>query len=189
MRHGTFLRYVHPRLSSMKHRAALGAVALACGATVCTATAQETVTTRLHGYQETPQTINTAGSGEFKASIHEDRTAIDYELTYRNLSSSPAQAHIHFGRPALSGGVVLFLCTNGTPPANVPAPPACPAAPATVRGTLTAADLIPSAGQGIDPGAAGFAEILKAIGADAAYANVHTTLHPSGEIRGRLGHD
>jgi len=40
---------------------------------------------------------------------------------------------------------VLFLCTNGTPPANVPAPPACPAAPATVRGTLTAADLIPSA--------------------------------------------
>jgi hypothetical protein len=28
--------------------------------------------------------------------------------------------------------------------------------------------------------------VLKAIRAGAAYVNVHTTLHPSGEVRGRL---
>lgn len=97
------------------------------------------------------------------------------------------QSHIHFGRPAITGGIVLFLCTNLTPPAGVPKPQGCPAAPATITGTLTAADVIAVPGQGIDPGAAGFAEMLMAIRAGAAYVNVHTTLHPSGEIRGRLG--
>jgi hypothetical protein len=189
MRHTTFLRYVGSRLPSTKRKATLSAVALACGATVCAAAAEDTVTTRLLGYQETPQTINSAASGEFKATIHDDGTAIDYELTYRALSSSPTQAHIHFGRPGLSGGVVLFLCTNLTPPVGVPTPQACPAPPATITGTLTSANVIPLATQGIDAGAAGFAEMLKAIRADAAYVNVHTTLHPGGEIRGRLGLD
>ena len=146
-----------------------------------------TVATRLTGYQETPVTINSAASGEFKARIRDGGTRIDYELTYRDLSSSPpTQAHIHFGRPAISGMIVLFLCTNLAPPVGVPTPPACPAAPATITGMLTAADVIPRPAQGIDPGAAGFAEMLKAIRAGAAYANVHTTVYPSGEIRGRL---
>ena len=43
-------------------------------------------------------------------------------------------------------------------------------------------------GQGIDAGAAGFAEMVKAIRTGSAYVNVHTINHPSGEIRGRLGH-
>ena len=40
------------------------------------------------------------------------------------------------------------------------------------------------AGQGIEPGA--FAEIAAAIKAGIAYANVHTTKWPAGEIRGQL---
>lgn len=147
----------------------------------------DTVRTRLSGYNETPLTINSTGSGEFEARIRNDETTIEYTLTYRDTSSTVLQSHIHFGRPAISGGVVLFLCTNLTPPTGVPKPPACPAAPATVTGTLTAADVIAVPGQGIDPGAAGFAEMLMAIRASAAYVNVHTTSHPSGEIRGRLG--
>jgi len=147
-----------------------------------------TIKTRLSGYQETPQTINSPGSGEFKAKIRNGGTAIDYELTYRNLSSNITQSHIHFGRPATSGGVVLFLCTNlGNAPATVPVPQACPTTnPATITGTLTAADVIALSGQGIDSGEAGFAEILKAIGAGAAYVNVHTVTRGPGEIRGRL---
>ena len=188
MRHGTFLRNVGSSLPSTVRRAALGAAALACGAIVSPAAAQE-VAARLVGYQETPATINTAASGEFRATIRDDGTTIDYQLTYQNLSSSPLQSHIHFGEPGLSGGVVLFLCTNLTPPLGVPTPPACPAPPATVTGTLTAANVIPIVGQGIDAGAAGFAEIVKAIRAGAAYANLHTTAHPGGEIRGRLGVD
>jgi hypothetical protein len=41
--------------------------------------------------------------------------------------------------------------------------------------------------KGIDPGAAGFAEIVQAMRNGAAYANVHTSKVPSGEIRGALG--
>ncbi len=150
---------------------------------------EDAVRTRLSGYQETPLTINSAASGEFKATIRDGGTAIDYELTYRDLSSPTAQAHIHFGRPAISGGIVPFLCTNLTPPTGVPTPQACPAAPATITGTLTAADVIARPAQGIDTGAAGLAEMLRAIEADAAYVNVHTTTFPGGEIRGRLRGD
>ena len=150
---------------------------------------EEAVQTRLTGYQETPLTLNTAASGEFTAKIHADGTAIDYELTYRNLSSPITQSHIHFGRPAISGQIILFLCTNLTPPAGVPTPQSCPAAPAKITGTLTAADVIARPTQGIDAGAAGFAEIVAAMQAGAAYANVHTANFTGGEIRGRLpGH-
>jgi hypothetical protein len=150
-------------------------------------TAGETkIAAEFSGYQETPLTINSAGSGEFTATIHDNGTAITYQLTYRDLSTAVTQAHIHFGRPAISGMIVLFLCTNGTPPAGVPTPPICPPAPATVTGTLTAADVIARPAQGIDAGAAGFTEMLEAIRAGAAYANVHTVLQPSGEIRARL---
>ncbi len=161
---------------------------------VVTAVAADDEVIRVHlvGYQETPLTINTAATGEFKIRIHSDGSAIDYEETYRDLSSGVLQSHIHFGRPAITGGIVLFLCTNLAPPAGVPTPQPCPATnPATITGTLTAADVIASsganAGQAIDPGAAGFAEMIKAIRAGAAYVNVHTTNHPSGEIRSRLG--
>jgi hypothetical protein len=148
-----------------------------------------TFTTNLVGYQETPLTINSTGSGEFTAKIGKDGTSIQYQLTYRDLPTSITQSHIHFGRPALSGGVVLFLCTNlGNAPASVPTPQLCPASPATITGTLTAADVVAVAGQSIDAGAAGFAEIIKAIRAGAAYANIHTTGHGGGEIRGALGH-
>ena len=116
---------------------------------------EETVKTQLVGYQETPLTINSPGTGEFKAKVRQEGTAIDYELTYRDLSSAVTQSHIHFGRPAITGGIVLFLCTNLTPPANVPTPQACPAAPASITGTLTSADVIAVPAQGIEPGSAG----------------------------------
>lgn len=145
-------------------------------------------TTDLTGYEETPATINSTGSGEFLAKVSKDGTSIQYQLTYRDLDSPVTQAHIHFGRPGLTGGIVLFLCTNLPLPAGVPSPQPCPPFPATIAGTLTAADVIPRPDQGIDAGTTGFAEMVKALRAGAAYANVHTTGHPSGEIRGGLGH-
>lgn len=179
------------------------AATAACAALVTSIAAADggksTFTTNLTGYQETPVTINSPGSGEFAAKISKDGSEIQYVLSYRGLTTHVLQSHIHFGRPALTGGIVLFLCTNLAPPANVPAPPACPDAPAdgstvTVNGTLTAANLIvPNVAnvalptQGIDPGAAGFAEVVAAIRNGAAYANVHTQKVASGEIRGALG--
>jgi hypothetical protein len=88
------------------------------------------ISAELSGYQETPLTINSPGSGEFAATIQDHGTAITYELTYRDLSSPVTQAHIHFGRPGISGMIVLFLCANSPPiipPVGVPTPPPCPA--------------------------------------------------------------
>ena len=146
-----------------------------------------TFATKLVGYEETPLTLNSPGSGSFTATVNAAGTAIDYTLSYTTLSSAVTQAHIHFGRPATTGQIVLFLCTNLAPPAGVPMPQACPPAPATITGTLTAADVIARPTQNIDAGAAGFAEMIKAMRARAAYANVHTTLFPTGEIRGAVG--
>jgi len=186
----------------MAHRMLPIAAALAFATLSSVASADggrsSSVSTNLTGYQETPATINSSGSGEFAAKISADGTEIQYVLRYRDLSTNVLQSHIHFGRPALTGGIVLFLCTNLNPPAGVPTPPACPQAPVgggtqTVAGTLTAANmLVPNlsstpASQGIDPGTAGFAEVVKAIRNGAAYANVHTSKVPSGEIRGALG--
>lgn len=158
---------------------------------------RNTITTRLSGLEETTATIQTPASGEFKGVISEDGTSIKYEETWRNLSSTVTQSHIHFGRPALTGGIVLWLCYNpdaGTKaPTGVPTPQLCPTtSPATITGTLTEADVVASpaeAGgpnQGIDTGAQGFAEMVKAIRSGSAYVNVHSVDHPSGEIRGRL---
>ena len=154
-----------------------------------TAASADTISAELDGYQETTLTLDTPATGEFKAKIRSDGTVINYELSYRDTESAVTQAHIHFGRPAISGGIVLFLCTNLAPPTGVPTPQTCPAAPATITGTLTAADVIAVPGQGIQSGAAGLAEILKAIHAGATYANVHTVSRGSGEIRGQIdGH-
>jgi hypothetical protein len=144
----------------------------------------------LTGYEETPLTLNTTGSGDFKAVVSADGTMIQYMLMYRDLSSPAIQAHIHFGRPAITGDIVLWLCANNppiTPPTTIPTPQPCPPFPATIFGTLTAADVVAVSGQGVDAGAAGFAEVLAALRTSSAYANVHTTLRPSGEVRGRLG--
>jgi CHRD domain len=183
----------------MNHRMLSIAVAVALAA-AGTATAladggKSTFTTNLTGYQETPVTLNSPGSGEFAAKISKDGRSIDYVLTYRDLPTSVLQSHIHFGRPALTGSIVLFLCTNLAPPANVPVPPSCPQAPvggatATVTGTLTAANVISptSTPQGLAGGDTGFAQIVAAIRNGAAYANVHTDQFKTGEIRGALGH-
>jgi CHRD domain-containing protein len=146
-----------------------------------------TFATKLVGYEETPLTLNSPGSGSFTATVNAAGTAIDYTLSYTTLSSAITQSHIHFGRPATTGQIVLFLCTNLAPPAGVPMPQACPPGPATISGTLTAADVIARPTQNIDAGAAGFAEMIKAMRAGAAYANVHSTLFPTGEIRGAVG--
>ena len=69
-------------------------------------------------------------------------------------------------------------------PRVLPGTPACPTPGGTVEGDIDAADVIGPAGQGIEVGA--FNEILAAMRAGAAYANVHSTKWPAGEIRAQV---
>jgi hypothetical protein len=146
----------------------------------------------LTGYEEVP-TLSTSGTGTFRAWINRGKDEIRYTLTYAGpFDASPAggtvtQAHIHLGARAFSGGIIAFLCTNlGNGPAAA-SPPACPPAPATVNGTITPASVVGPASQGIQAGE--FAELVRALRAGAAYANVHTTTFPLGEIRGQISDD
>jgi hypothetical protein len=130
----------------------------------------------LNGFLETPS-VSTAGSGSISVRI--DGDTIHYRLTYRNLTAAPLFAHIHFARPDVAGGVAAFLCGGG-------GKPACPES-GSVSGTIVAADVVGPVDQGIAAGE--FGELVRAIRAGATYANVHTPLFGSGEIRGNLRRD
>ena len=136
---------------------------------------------RLDGYQEVLP-VSTTGSGSLELHVARDGQSLEYELRYDDLVGSVAQAHIHFGRPAINAGIMVFLCSNvGSP---VPTPP-CPGPNSgEVSGTLDADDVIGPSGQGIDAGR--FADVVAALRSNSAYGNVHTSTYPAGEIRGNF---
>ena len=137
----------------------------------------------LSGYEETPLALSTTGSGEFNARII-DESAIEYELSYSGLEGNVTQAHIHVGSPAQSGGISAWLCGN-SPPTSPPAgTQGCPSPPTTITGTITAANIVGPAGQGISAGQ--FEELLRAMRNGATYVNVHSSLYPGGEIRSQI---
>ena len=144
----------------------------------------------LTGYEETPSAVSTTASGTFNARISNDETRIDWELTYSDLEGAVQQSHIHFGQKGVTGPISVFLCTNlGNGPAGTQP---CPAPPATISGTITAADVTNLANErGISAGE--FDELIRAMRAGATYVNVHSTRWPGGEIRsqidGNSGHD
>ena len=143
---------------------------------------QNILRVQLTSYQEDPLALSTNGSGQFRVQINERAQEISYQLSYSGLAGAVTQAHIHLGGRAQSGGIIVFLCSNlGNGPAGTQA---CPAAPATISGTIRPADIIGPAEQGITAGQ--FGALVAAIRAKTAYANVHSTIYPGGEIRGQL---
>lgn len=138
----------------------------------------------LVGTQEVPA-ISTDGRGSFRARISNDGSEIYYELAYDKLEGSVTQAHIHIGQMSVNGGIAAFLCSNlGNGPAGTQA---CPPPPARITGVIRAADVIGPNAQGVAPGE--LDEMIEALREGVAYANVHSTLWPGGEIRSQLGHD
>jgi hypothetical protein len=131
---------------------------------------------KLDGFNEVPA-VSSTGKGTFTAKVSRHRDAIEFRLTYEGLEGLSTAAHIHFGQPNVNGGVAAFLCGGG-------GRPACPAFEGTVEGVIALGDVIGPAGQGIAP--MEFSELLRALGDKAAYVNVHSDKHPSGEIRGEI---
>lgn len=138
------------------------------------------VSAALEGYQEVPS-ISTAARGSFEARI--GSSSIEYTLRYRGLEGGNVLfSHIHLGQRHTNGGVIVFLCGGG-------GKPACPNAPdGTVEGTITEANIVGPAGQGIPGGgvAGTFDELVRAIRPRAGYVNVHTAQYPTGELRGQI---
>ncbi len=178
-------------MNRMRIKLAIGVAALGVVVTTAAAVAGDrgSLRTSLTGYEEVPA-ISTDGNGSFKATLNRAGTELRFVLRYADLEGvtpaqpGPTQAHIHFGQKSVNGGIVAWLCGS---PAN-PGPAgtqACPASPdGTVEGTITAANVVGPATQGITAGE--FDELVRALRAGVAYANVHTATYGGGEIRGQL---
>jgi hypothetical protein len=155
---------------------------------VTPAEAQQTFSIRLRGFEEVPAIATRAG-GRFTATLNEDETEIQYTLRYRLLEGNVTQAHIHLGQEHVNGGIMVFLCSNlGNGPAGTQAcPPGNGFTDTVVTGTINASDVIPVTAQGVAAGE--MFTLQRALRQGIAYANVHSTLFPSGEIRGQIGDD
>jgi hypothetical protein len=136
----------------------------------------------LTGYEEVPS-VSTTASGEFTATV--SGSTIAYTETYSGLQAPVTQSHIHVGQLAVNGSVVTFLCQTQGSPDPTGLAPQCPQE-GTVSGTITSANVIAGAMATQQLAAKDLTAVLTAIQAGAAYANVHTTVSPGGEIRGQI---
>jgi hypothetical protein len=117
------------------------------------------------GNEEVPPVAST-GNGLATFDIEDGNSQIDYEIAVDNVFNV-LFAHIHVGDPGVNGPIIFNLAT----------------APfEKTSGTLTPADLAPAPAMGIS----NFADALAAIRDGRTYANVHTTQHPGGEVRGQI---
>ena len=152
--------------------------------------------TRMNGYQEV-SSVSTTGTGSFRIKFNSNMTA-DYVLSYKEIEAPVTQAHIHFAQRSVNGPIEVWLCHDGDPATTTPNPPGpparqppvlpvCPPTGGTVTGTIIAGDIqgdLPAGDRGIEAG--NWAEFVAAVKVGHAYANVHSSRFPGGEIRGQI---
>jgi hypothetical protein len=170
------------------------AVAAVIGFSVNYASARE-FTAHLTGFNEIgfiqgPYTgaILSDGTATAKLDLDEKAGIITYTLTYSNVGMTPpltgtvTQAHIHFGKKRDSGGILVFFCTNlDNGPSGTPA---CPLNSGTVTGTWTKDSIVGIPEQNVR--AEDFNALVAALTSNTAYANIHSTGLPNGELRGQF---
>jgi CHRD domain len=147
----------------------------------------EDIHAKLIGFQEVPS-VNTVATGEFRATIAHDEGSIDYELTFSGLQAPVTQSHIHVAQRSVNGSIVIWLCQTmlAPAPASVAAlTQTCPQS-GTITGTITAANVIAGSMMPQQLTEGDLADVIRAIRGRVAYANVHTTVSPGGEIRGQI---
>ena len=93
------------------------------------AASAEEFSARFSGFQEVGgvgagQTgaILSDGTATLRLNLDKNADTMTYQLTYADLSAAVTQAHIHFGKRHVGGGIIVFLCTNlANGPAGTPA--------------------------------------------------------------------
>lgn len=122
----------------------------------------------LRGSNEVPP-VNTSATGQAFLKYNVETGRLSFQVTVKNIPPVVA-AHIHCAPAGQNGPVGVTLFMGG---------------PVNVNGLLAKGRIgAPDAGNNC--GWQTVADIVAAIQAGNAYVNVHTTAHPSGEIRGQL---
>ncbi|HEY4999724.1 MAG TPA: CHRD domain-containing protein [Usitatibacter sp.] len=136
----------------------------------------------LIGYSEVPSVASQA-HGEFHGATAGDWNTVQWELSYDGLQAPVTQAHIHFAQKAVIGPIVVWLCGSPALPGPV-GTQTCPQS-GTISGTFTSSNVLASpTSQQLGAGMIG--DLIQAMDAGAAYANVHTSVSGGGEIRGQI---
>lgn len=127
--------------------------------------------TSMSGREETPP-VTTTASGVSIFHLSKDGLSMEYKLIANDIISVTA-GHIHTGTFGVPGPVVVTLVS----------PSACTVDGTQIKceGTFTAANFVGQlAGHPMS-------DLVAMMREGRAYTNVHTSAHPSGEIRGQLG--
>jgi CHRD domain len=142
----------------------------------------ESFTARMTGFNETPAILS-GGSGTFELDLDTNAKTARYTLTYSGLSAPVTQGHIHFSKKHVAGGIIVWLCQSAANPGPA-GTPTCPSGDGTVSGSITPGSIVAVPAQLVPAG--DFDALTDALFTKSAYANVHTTAAPAGEIRGQI---
>jgi len=104
---------------------------------------------------ETDPVMGSIATGFAVMKASRDKKSLWIELIADSLSENPGGAHIHYGAPGVSGGVILNLTS-------------------LIQGNRIAGTVA------VTPG------LVDTLMSGMAYLNLHTTMNPSGEIRGQI---
>jgi hypothetical protein len=130
--------------------------------------------THMTGAEETPPRPSLA-QGQLVLRPDAGGTSLTYKLLVANIDDV-TQAHIHLAPPGVPGPAIVWLYPSSPPAVHIPGR----FDGVLAEGVITDANVVgPLAGQGV-------AALLAAIHAGNAYANIHTTQFPPGEIRGQV---
>jgi CHRD domain len=114
--------------------------------------------------------VNAPGAGGY-AEFRLDGSTLTYRITVRHLTGPASMAHIHGpGDRHENAGISIWLC--GT--AALPGPAGTPTCRTATDGLLVEGSVAVTTDQ------------LAMIEAKLGYTNVHTAMHPGGEVRGQV---
>ncbi|MGH8640193.1 MAG: CHRD domain-containing protein [Burkholderiales bacterium] len=165
------------------------ALAVSLVALPASADREDRFRTKLRGFEEVP-VVSTVATGEFEAKISDDEQLIEWKLSYTGLQGDVTQAHIHVAQKGVNGVIVIWLCGTGAPGGPLAGPAGtqtCTPGSGEFEGVIEAANVVAPTPAPQQILAGELAEVIAAMRAGVAYANVHSSLSPGGEIRGQIG--
>jgi len=102
-----------------RHSVLAGAILAAAVTTVSAAGANaQQFQANFSGFQELGAlnaetgAILSTGQGTLALNLNQPAGTLTFTLTYSGLSEPVTQAHIHFGKVHVPGGIIVFFCTN-----------------------------------------------------------------------------